>query len=232
MAGNDLGIYDRWDWWDDSDRQKRLLHALVPPRMAWFGPLVGGWGGQRVLDAGCGGGFFAEALADAGAHVTGVDPSAPALEKARAHAAHTGLTIGYHGATADHLPFETASFDVVACVDVLEHVPDVEGAVAELSRVLRPGGWFLYETINRTTLSWWVAIKAGEDWLGLVPTGTHDWEKFLSPARMAAAVGANGLVDHRTVGVGPVGIDRRFDLVFGRLPTRAVQYLGAARKPA
>lgn len=230
---NNLDYYDAWAdaWWSGTDRHLRLLHAIVPARMRWFTPLVGGWTGKDVLEVGCGGGFMTEAVAREGARVIGVDPSDKALEAARRHAAAVGLAIDYRRGVGEALPVGDASLDVVLCVDVLEHLPDVPGALAEIARVLRPGGWFLFDTFDRTWWSWLVAIKVAEDWLGWVPRGTHDWALFIRPDELRRRLRDAGLEPGDIVGLGPVGVRSRLDLVFGRVPTTRVQYMGAARRP-
>ncbi|RKH85519.1 3-demethylubiquinone-9 3-O-methyltransferase, partial [Corallococcus praedator] len=117
-----------------------------------------------LLDVGCGGGILAEAFAELGMRVTGIDPSASSVETARRHAPQQKLTIDYWIGSGESLPFADASFDCVSCCDVLEHVQDVDAVLAEISRVLKPGGLFLYDTINRTWLSWLFLIKIAQDW--------------------------------------------------------------------
>lgn len=229
---NDLTIYDRVAdrWWSDEVRWVRTLKNLVPGRLAWFDRHIG-WGGQRVLDLGCAGGFMAEALALRGATVTGIDPAAEAVEAARRHAAATGLSIRYDTGVGEALPYEAAAFDAVVCVDVLEHVADLPMVLSEVARVLRPDGLFLYDTINRNPISRLATITMAEDILRLLPKGTHDPRLFLRPAELARALGGAGLVPGPTCGLGPRGVNRRGDLIFGPLPLRTVIYLGLARKP-
>ena len=124
-----------------------------------------------VLDLGCAGGFMAEALATRGATVTGIDPAAQAINAARAHAAEAGLEIQYDVGVGEELPYDDAAFDVVVCVDVLEHVEDLTKVLAEVARVLKPGGLFLFDTINRNRLSRFVTITVAEDILRLLPQG-------------------------------------------------------------
>ncbi len=229
---NDLTIYDKVAdrWWSDDVRWVRTLKNLVPGRLAWFDRHID-WRGKAVLDLGCAGGFMAEALAQRGAQVTGIDPAADAIDAARAHAREGGLRIGYDVGMGEALPYDTASFDAVVCVDVLEHVADLTKVLAEVARTLRPGGLFLFDTINRNPLARLATITIAEDVLRLLPRGTHDPAMFIKPAELRAAMQGAGLVPGRVTGLGPRGINRRFDLTFGPLPLTAVLYMGTARKP-
>jgi 2-polyprenyl-6-hydroxyphenyl methylase/3-demethylubiquinone-9 3-methyltransferase len=230
---NDLTIYDRVAdrWWSDDIRWVRTLKNLVPGRLAWFDRQID-WPGKKVLDLGCAGGFMAEALALRGAQVTGIDPAADAIGAARVHARESGLRIGYDVGAGEALPYDTASFDAVVCVDVLEHVADLNKVLSEVARTLRPGGLFLYDTINRTVLARMATITLAEDLLRLLPRGTHDPAMFIRPAELRAAMAGAGLVPGAVTGLGPRWINRRFDLTFGPLPLTAVLYMGVARKPA
>ena len=229
---NDLTIYDRVaaTWWSDEVRWVRTLKNLVPARLAWFDRHID-WSGRRVLDLGCAGGFMAEAMALRGAEVTGIDPAAEAIAAARAHAEASGLAIRYDTGVGEALPYPDGSFDAVVCVDVLEHVADLPRVLAEVARVLRPGGLFLFDTINRNPISRLATITLAEDILRLLPRGTHDPALFIKPAELARALSGAGLVPGPTHGLGPRGINRRGDLVFGPMPLRLVIYLGLARKP-
>ena len=230
---NDLTIYntvaDRW--WSDDIRWVRTLKNLVPGRLAWFDRHMD-WQGRNVLDLGCAGGFMAEALALRGANVTGIDPAADAIDAARAHARESGLRIGYDVGVGEALPYESASFDAVVCVDVLEHVADLAKVLSEVVRTLRPGGLFLFDTINRNPLARLATITVAEDVLRLLPRGTHDPAMFIRPTELRAAMQRAGLVPGPITGLGPRGLNRRLDLVFGPLPLTAILYMGIAQKPA
>ena len=229
---NDLTIYDRVadSWWSDDIRWVRTLKNLVPGRLAWFDGQID-WQGKAVLDLGCAGGFMAEALALRGAQVTGIDPAMGAVAAARAHARAQGLRIGYDVGLGEALPYDDASFDAVVCVDVLEHVADLARVLSEVARTLRPGGLFLFDTINRNPLARLATITVAEDLLRLLPRGTHDPAKFIKPAELRAAMQGAGLVPSAITGLGPRGINRRLDLTFGPLPLTAILYMGTARKP-
>ena len=228
---NDLTIYDAVAdrWWSDEIRWVRTLKNLVPARLSWFDRHID-WQGKRVLDLGCAGGFMAEALDDRGATVTGIDPAREAIAAARAHAAATGRDIRYDMGVGEALPYEDAGFDAVVCVDVLEHVADLDRVLAEVARVLTPGGLFLYDTINRNPLARLATVTVAEDILGLLPKGTHDPAMFIRPAELHGAMERAGLAPGPVTGLGPRGVNRRGDITFGRLPLTAILYMGVARK--
>lgn len=229
-ARNDLTIYDTHaaDWWSDDVRWVRTLKNMVPARLRHFDRYVT-WVGQDVLDLGCAGGFMAEAMHDRGARVTGIDPAAEAIAAAEAHAAETGRAIRYGVGVGEALPYAANSFDAVVCVDVLEHVADLEKVLSEVARVLRPGGWFLFDTINRNALARFAVITMAEDVLRLLPKGTHDPALFIKPAELRAALTGAGLAPERFTGLGPRGLTRRGDPTFGALPFTGIIYMGAAR---
>jgi 2-polyprenyl-6-hydroxyphenyl methylase/3-demethylubiquinone-9 3-methyltransferase len=230
---NDLTIYDRVAdrWWSDDIRWVRTLKNLVPGRLAWFDRHFD-WQGKDVLDLGCAGGFMAEAMARRGASVTGIDPAAAAIDAARHHARKAGLRIGYDVGQGEALPYQASGFDAVVCVDVLEHVADLNAVLAQVARVLRPGGLFLYDTINRNPLARLATITVAEDLLRLLPRGTHDPAMFIKPRELHHALHGAGLVPGPITGLGPRGINRRVDLTFGPLPFTAILFMGIARKPA
>ena len=208
----DNKIYDRFadSWWDEEGMLHTLKTSLNPARFGYFRrvlterlrlPLEG----KAVLDVGCGGGLLAEEFARLGCDVTGVDPSQPSLEAARQHAERAGLNISYQLGRGEQLPAGDASFDVVYCCDVLEHVDDVHAVVAEISRALKPGGVFLYDTINRTAASKLVVIKLMQEWRwsSFVPPHLHDWSKFIKPRELEAIMRQEGLEPRQLVGLVP-----------------------------
>lgn len=230
---NDLTIYDSVaeQWWSDEIRWVRTLKNLVPGRLKWFDRHID-WQGKEVLDLGCAGGFMAEALAEKGAKVTGIDPASDAIDAAKSHARLGGLDIQYDIGVGEALPYPDHAFDAVVCVDVLEHVSDLTQVAAEVARVLRPSGLFLYDTINRNPLSRLATITIAEDILGLLPKGTHDPAMFIKPAELVTELSQAGLAAGPQTGLGPKGVNRRGDFVFGPLPLKAVIYMGVASKPA
>lgn len=230
---NNLAIYNDMaaQWWSDDVRWVRTLKNMVPGRLGWFDRRID-WQGKDVLDLGCAGGFMAEALAERGAAVTGIDPAADAIAAARTHAAAQGHDISYDVGVGEALPYADAAFDAVVCVDVLEHVTDLDQCLAEVARVLRPGGLFLFDTINRNPLARLATITVAEDILRLLPKGTHDPAMFIKPGELTTAMQAAGLTPGPMTGLGPRGINRRFDLTFGPLPLKTIIYMGTARKGA
>ncbi len=228
---NDLSIYATHaeSWWTGETRWLRLLQNMVPARLAYFTPIVGDWRGKSVLDLGCGGGFMSEALAQRGATVIGVDPSQPAITIARKHAEATGLSIDYRIGTGESLPVTEGSADIVLCVDVLEHVRDLDTVLDEVRRVLKPGGLFLFDTINRTWLASLVVVTFGESLLRLLPRGTHDPALFITPEELRNRLEQRQFAVAPFAGFGPRGLNRRFDLTFGALPTTMITYIGHAR---
>lgn len=230
---NNLRIYDdvAAQWWSDDIRWVRTLKNMVPGRLAYFDTFID-WPGKTVLDLGCAGGFLAEALDDRGARVTGIDPAKDAIAAARAHAESAGRAIAYDVGVGESLPYDDASFDAVACVDVLEHVRDLHQVLGEVARVLKPGGMFLFDTINRNAVARLAVITVAEDVLRLLPKGTHDPDMFITPDELRAGLKTAGLTPGATTGLGPRGVNRRGDPIFGRLPLRTVIYMGTATKPA
>ena len=185
MERNNLAFYDQQavQWWSET-ATIFPLSKLNPLRFEYFDRFIPNWQGLKVLDVGCGGGYTCEFLAQRGARVTGMDPSAACIEVAKSHAEEMGLTIDYHVGLGETLPFEDDSFDVVVCVDVLEHVQSVAATVTEISRIMQPGGLFCFDTINRTWQSRWLMIWLLEDVLRQIPRGIHDWHQFVPPKEL------------------------------------------------
>ncbi|MEO6781772.1 MAG: bifunctional 2-polyprenyl-6-hydroxyphenol methylase/3-demethylubiquinol 3-O-methyltransferase UbiG [Bradyrhizobium sp.] len=173
---------------------------------------------------------MAEALSKRGAKVTGADPSEAAIAAARRHAEANDLEIDYYVASGESLPFANDAFDIVVCVDVLEHVEDLKRVLFEVRRVLRPNGVFLFDTINRTRMASFLLITIGENVIRLLRRGTHDPSRFITPKELAGKLEAADFNVGRFVGMGPCGLNRRFDFIFGLLPTTAIQYLGQATR--
>jgi 2-polyprenyl-6-hydroxyphenyl methylase / 3-demethylubiquinone-9 3-methyltransferase len=195
-ANADLGELGKFDalasrFWDPHG-EFRPLHLLNPVRVGYIAahaPLAG----QRLLDVGCGGGLLAEALARAGASVTGIDLAPGMIEVARLHAAESALAIDYRLVEAEALRASGASFDVVTCLEMLEHVPEPAAMVACLAALVRPGGTLIVSTLNRNLRSFLLAIVAGEYLLRLLPRGTHEYERLIRPAELARWARAAGL---------------------------------------
>ena len=178
-------------WWDEDHFLYLLKTGMNPARFGYFHEALTRQLGLQpetlsVLDVGCGGGILSEEFAKIGCRVTGIDPSAPSLETARKHAAMQGLVIEYHQACGENIPFDANSFDVVICCDVLEHVDDLEKTIHEVARVLKPGGMFCYDTINRTEDSRKANIFAAQDFAltSFFPRNTHVWDKFITPEEL------------------------------------------------
>ena len=230
---NNLEIYDDFAdrWWSDDIRWVRTLKNMVPGRLSWFDKQFN-WQDKDVLDLGCAGGFMAEAISDRGARVTGIDPAKEAIAAASTHAETEGKSIRYDVGVGEALPYADASFDAVVCVDVLEHVQSLPKVIAEVFRVMRPGGCFLFDTINRNPVARLATIIMAEDVLKLLPKGTHDPEMFIKPSELRAELGAAGFSVGKMVGLGPRGINAKGDFTFGRVPGTMIIYMGTARKGA
>lgn len=177
----------------DPEGQFRPLHLVNPVRLQFIAERAT-LAHQRVLDVGCGGGLLAEALARAGARVTAIDLAPGMIEVARLHALDASLAIDYRLAAAEELAVaEAGAFDVVTCMEMLEHVPEPEGMVATLARALRPGGALFVSTLNRNLRSFLLAIVGAEYLLKLIPRGTHEYERLIRPAELARWARAAGL---------------------------------------
>lgn len=208
----DNTLYDRLAaiWWEEDENMALLRTGMNPARFGYMRQVLTvdvGFDPERLLclDVGCGGGLLAEEFAKLGCRVVGVDPSEPSLETARAHAKQQALEIEYLVAAGEDLPFEDDAFDVVYCCDVLEHVESVERTVAESARVLRPGGVYLYDTINRTHRSRLVIIKLLQEWEATrcMEPDVHDWQMFIKPEELDGILRNHGLEPRGTVGLEP-----------------------------
>jgi len=185
----------------DSHGEFAPLHLLNPLRTQFIAQRTT-LAGRRVLDVGCGGGLLAEALARAGARVTAIDLAPAMIEVARLHAAESALAVDYRLIAAEELAAaEPAAFDVVTCMEMLEHVPDPAAMTATLARLLRPGGALFVSTINRNLRSFLLAIVGAEYLLGLIPRGTHEYERLIRPAELARWARAAGLTFKTMAGI-------------------------------
>jgi 2-polyprenyl-6-hydroxyphenyl methylase/3-demethylubiquinone-9 3-methyltransferase len=185
-----------------------------------------------VLDVGCGGGLLSEELARMGAHVIGVDPAAGSLETARRHAERQGLDIDYRHGAGESLPVEDESVDVVCCVDVLEHVDDLDAVLRETARVLTPGGLYLFDTVNRTRLSRLVMIKLCQDWsrTGWMPRDLHDWDHFITPDELRTAAAGAGLAVREITGMAPGVQPPRLYLLLRQLKKARIDHAEFGRR--
>ena len=173
-------------WWDPTS-EFRPLHEINPLRLAHIERLALGLAGKRVLDVGCGGGILAEAMAAQGAKVTGIDLADKPLKVAMLHRIESGRDVEYRLVAAEALAAESpGAFDIVTCMEMLEHVPDPASTVAACARLAKPGGWVFFSTINRNAKSFLFAIVGAEYVLSLLPRGTHEYAKFITPSELAA----------------------------------------------
>ena len=171
-------------WWDPNS-EFRPLHDINPARLAWIDGHAG-LNGKHVIDVGCGGGLLSEGMAALGAQVTGIDLSEKALGIARLHLYESGHVIDYRLISAEDMAEEAPSrFDLVTCLEMLEHVPDPASTVAACARMVKPGGQVFLSTINRNPKAYLLAVVGAEYLLNLLPRGTHDYSRFLKPAELA-----------------------------------------------
>ncbi len=172
-------------WWD-ANSEFKPLHDINPLRVGWIDRATGGLAGKRVLDVGCGGGILSESMAALGAEVTGIDLSEKPLGVARLHLYETGLKVDYRQIAAEDLAAaDPASFDVVTCLEMLEHVPDPASTVRACAALVKPGGTVFFSTINRNVKAYLLAVVGAEYVLDMLPRGTHDYDRFLRPAELA-----------------------------------------------
>jgi len=188
-------------WWDPGSDFKPL-HDINPLRMEYIVKQCGDLAGKAVLDIGCGGGILTEAMARDGANVTGIDLSEKALGVARLHQIESGARVDYRLMSAEAMAVEApASFDVVTCMELLEHVPDPASIVSACAQLVRPGGHVVFSTINRNAKAYALAIVGAEYVLGLLPRGTHDYARFLKPSEIATFARTAGLETDALIGM-------------------------------
>jgi 2-polyprenyl-6-hydroxyphenyl methylase/3-demethylubiquinone-9 3-methyltransferase len=179
-------------WWDPTSEFKPL-HAINPLRLGWIQSITN-LQGKRILDVGCGGGILAESISKAGATVTGIDLSSKALKVAELHQLESGTSVRYLTISAEDLAKEESqSYDVVTCMEMLEHVPDPSSVVQACAKLCKPGGHIFFSTLNRNPKSYLFAIIGAEYILQLLPKGTHQYEKFIKPSELAQFTRAAGL---------------------------------------
>jgi 2-polyprenyl-6-hydroxyphenyl methylase/3-demethylubiquinone-9 3-methyltransferase len=214
-------------WWDPNSEFKPL-HDINPLRLGYIDSLVA-LQGKQVLDVGCGGGILAEAMARHGAEVTGIDLGEKGLKVAQLHLLESGLSVEYRHVSAEGLSEQQPGhFDVVTCMEMLEHVPDPESTISACSRLVKPGGWCIFSTINRTPKAYLFAIVGAEYVLKLLPRGTHDYGKFIRPSELARDCRNTGLDTRTTIGMSYNPVNRKYSL--GN--DVAVNYILCARRPA
>ncbi|AVS61868.1 bifunctional 3-demethylubiquinol 3-O-methyltransferase/2-polyprenyl-6-hydroxyphenol methylase [Paracidovorax avenae] len=213
-------------WWD-LESEFRPLHEINPLRLGWIDGLAP-LQGQRVLDVGCGGGILADAMARKGATVTGIDLATKSLKVAQLHALEAGTpNIQYREVSVEALAEESpASFDTVTCMEMLEHVPDPASVVQACARLVKPGGWVFFSTINRNAKAFLLAIVGAEYVLGMLPRGTHEYAKLIKPSELATACRAARLDVLQTRGMEYNPLTRRYALS----GNTSVNYLMACRR--
>ena len=215
-------------WWDP-ESEFRPLHQINPLRLDWIAKQAL-LAGQQVLDVGCGGGILAEAMARQGAEVLGIDLATKSLKVAQLHALESGLAnVSYREVAVEALAAERpASFDVVTCMEMLEHVPDPASVVKACTELVKPGGWVFFSTLNRNPKSFLFAIVGAEYVLKLLPRGTHEFAKFIKPSELASYCRAAGLDLQGTRGMEYNPLTKRYWLS----GDTSVNYMIATRKPA
>ncbi len=214
-------------WWDP-ESEFRPLHEINPLRLDWIDRLAG-VKDKTVVDVGCGGGILAESMARRGANVLGVDLADKPLKVAMLHAMEAGLSnIDYRSIAAEALAAEQpGQFDVVTCMEMLEHVPDPSSVVQACADMAKPGGWVFFSTLNRNPKAFLMAIVGAEYVLNLLPRGTHEYTKFIQPAELSRWVRNAGLNHVEFKGMGYNPLTRRYSLN----QDTSVNYLVACRKP-
>jgi 2-polyprenyl-6-hydroxyphenyl methylase/3-demethylubiquinone-9 3-methyltransferase len=214
-------------WWDP-ESEFRPLHQINPLRLEWIDELAG-LRGKTVLDVGCGGGILAEAMARRATHVTGIDLAAKPLGVARLHALEAGVgNLKYREIATEALAAELPGhFDVVTCMEMLEHVPDPSAVVRACSQLAKPGGWVFFSTLNRNPKAFLFAIVGAEYVLNLLPRGTHEYAKFIRPSELARWARDSGLALQGSRGMQYNPLTRRYWLS----QDTSVNYLIACRKP-
>jgi len=198
-------------WWDPNSEYKPL-HDINPLRLDFIDDRAS-LADKRVIDVGCGGGILAESMAARGAQVVGADMAGAALAVAKLHTLESGVSVDYRQMTAEQLAAtEPASFDVVTCMELLEHVPDPASLIAACAQLAKPGGQLFFSTLNRNPKSYLFAVLGAEYVLKMLPKGTHDFAKFIRPAELARWIRAAGLTLKELTGMSYNPITRNYDL--------------------
>ena len=215
-------------WWD-RESEFKPLHDINPLRVSYIENQAAGIDGKKILDVGCGGGILSEALAQKGARVTGIDMAELSLEVARLHLHQSGLEVDYRLTTVeDFAEVNAGSYDIVTCLEMLEHVPDPAAVIAAACRLLKPGGRLFLSTLNRNPKSFALAVIGAEYILRMLPRGTHDYQKFIRPAELATWARQAGLKLITQSGLSYNPVLRRADLV----RSVDVNYLVCFERPA
>jgi 2-polyprenyl-6-hydroxyphenyl methylase/3-demethylubiquinone-9 3-methyltransferase len=219
-------------WWDPTSEFKPL-HVINPLRLEWIKSLINptdasvALNGKRIVDVGCGGGILAEAMALGGADVTGIDLADKSLTVAKLHSLESGVRVNYRKISAEELAVEQSEqYDVVACMEMLEHVPNPASVVQACAELVKPGGWLFFSTLNRNPKSYLFAIIGAEYVLKLLPKGTHQWDSFIKPSELAEACRASRLEIVAFKGMTYNPFSKTYKL--GR--DTSVNYMVAARK--
>ncbi|GKX41747.1 bifunctional 3-demethylubiquinone 3-O-methyltransferase/2-octaprenyl-6-hydroxy phenol methylase [Pectobacterium brasiliense] len=188
-------------WWD-LEGEFKPLHRINPLRLGYISQHAEGLFGKKVLDVGCGGGILAESMAHEGADVTGLDMGAEPLQVARLHALESGVAVDYVQETVEaHAHAHPGLYDVVTCMEMLEHVPDPQSVVQACAKLVKPGGHVFFSTINRNAKAWMMAVIGAEYVLKMVPRGTHDIKKFIRPAELMHWVDSTPLREKHITGL-------------------------------
>lgn len=179
-------------WWD-KDSEFKPLHEINPLRLDYIDDFAG-IKDLKVLDVGCGGGILAESMAQRGAQVTGIDLARKSLKVAQLHSLESGVSVEYRCVAVEDLADEApGSFDVVTCMEMLEHVPDPESVVRSCARLVKPGGWVFFSTLNRNAKAYLLAVVGAEYVLNMLPRGTHEYARFLKPSELSRMARNAGL---------------------------------------
>lgn len=199
-------------WWD-TESEFKTLHDINPVRVQYIEQQGNGLKGKQVLDIGCGGGILSEAMAARGASVTGIDMAEQSLEVARLHLLESGLQIDYQQITAESLAEQKPQqFDIITCLEMLEHVPDPSSIIQSAAKMLKPDGCLVLSTLNRNPKSYLLAIVAAEYVMKMLPKGTHEYDKFLKPSELARAARQSGLEVNDVTGMSYNPLTRQYSL--------------------
>jgi 2-polyprenyl-6-hydroxyphenyl methylase/3-demethylubiquinone-9 3-methyltransferase len=212
-------------WWDPN-AEFRPLHELNPLRLGWIDSLAS-LSGKQVLDIGCGGGILSESMAALGATVKGIDLSSEALGVADLHTLESGIAVNYEEIAAEDLAArEPGRYDVVTCMEMLEHVPSPAAIVQACATLVRPGGWVFFSTLNRNTKAYLMAVIGAEYIARLLPRGTHDYDRFIRPSELAGFARAAALTAHSFKGL----TYRPFSQTFSLSDDTSINYMFACQR--